>query len=236
MDLPSLVLPVDLREPVRHGAVDLYAPDPAFAPGPGVLIVHGGPLPAQVLPRPREWPVYRAYASLLASRGATAAMLDHRYHVVGSPEDALSDLRHAVDLLRDQPGVDGDRIAVWYFSGGGLLTPHWLSAPPAWLRCVGLSYPVFIPDPAWGPADLPSPAEAVASIGEVPIVLTRAGLEREDWAAAVEDFVAAAAKAGARLEIVDVPDGQHAFDAKDDTDASRAAILRATDLILSYVA
>lgn len=69
-----------------------------------------------------------------------------------------------------------------------------------------------------------APIEAVAEAGPAAprIVLTRVGLERPLLAGFVDDYVTAAA--AAPLEVIGVPDGQHAFDVLDDTDQSRGAI------------
>ena len=66
-------------------------------------------------------------------------------------------------------------------------------------------------------------------------MLTRAGLERPDFAAAVAAFVDAASDCGARLEIIDVPNGQHGFDTLDHTAESRDAVSRALDSVLRFL-
>jgi acetyl esterase/lipase len=229
--LRSLVLPVEERHAERSGPVDLYPPDDTTRPRPAVLFVHGGPVPAELRPTPRDWPQYRAYGSLAAGRGAVGATVDHRLHSPAAYPDAAADVRAAVESVRADPRVDGDRLALWFFSGGGMLAADWLRDPPPWLRCVALSYPLMQPFPGW-PADPRfRPADAVAQAGDLPIVLTRVGRENPVIAEGVQAFVTAAA--GARLEIVEVPRGRHAFDCLDDDDASRAAITRAVDLVLA---
>jgi acetyl esterase/lipase len=130
--------------------------------------------------------VYRGYGSAVAARGAVAVMVDHGLRDMAS-FPAAADVAAAVDLARADPRVDADRIALWFFSGGGLL----------------------------------------------PIVLTRVGLERPRLAAGVEAFIDAAQECGARLEIIDVPHGQHGFDMLDHTDESRLAVTRALDAVLA---
>jgi dienelactone hydrolase len=75
----------------------------------------------------------------------------------------------------------------------------------------------------------------VAEAGELPIVLTRVGRERPELAALVDAFIEAAQACGARLEIVDVPNGQHAFDILDHTDESRAAVMTAFEKVLALL-
>jgi acetyl esterase/lipase len=228
--LKPFVLPVAVRPAERDGAVDVYPPGDT-RPRPAVLLVHGGPLPAQVRPGPRDWPMFRGYASLLASRGVVAATVGHRLHTPADYPTAAADVRAAVDLLRADPRVDADRVALWFFSGGSLIAADWLREPPAWLRVLALTYPLLTPFPGWPVDPAFRPVEAVAAAGDLPIVLTRVGLEDPVVAEGVAAFVAAAAKA--RLKIVDVPRGRHGFDFLDDDDESRAAIETAVGQVLT---
>ncbi|HTF10355.1 MAG TPA: alpha/beta hydrolase [Asanoa sp.] len=246
---PFVVGHPDLPPPVRAaGNLDLYLPD-GPGPHPVVLLVHGGPIPEELGVSPRGWPVMRGYAALLVAAGVAAAVVDHRLHVVDTPDgptvDAVSaaaDVAAAAATLRAHPDVDGDRVVYWVFSGGGLLSADWLRDRPAWLRAIFLSYPLLASPAPLLPVEERlhldprfTPIEAVASAGAEapPIVLTRVGRERPLLAGFVDEFVAAAAKAP--LEIIDVPDGQHAFDVLDDTDQSRAAlhtaVARAVELL-----
>jgi dienelactone hydrolase len=240
MDHPSVapfVLPVDDRVAHRDGIVDLYLPDEPDGSGvptprPAVVFVHGGPIdPA--FPLAREWPLYQGYGRAAAQRGVVGAMVDLRLTRFTELEPAAEDLATAVDLVRADPRVDPDRLAIWAFSGGGLLTADWLRRPPAYLRCVALNYPVLAPLP-WLPAIARfRPIDALAGAGDLPIVLIRAGRDRDDIARTQADFVTAARERGARLDIIDVPDGQHAFDIVDDTDQSRAAITTSLDTVFA---
>ena len=238
VDLPPhmqpFVVPVEPRTAERAGRVDLYRPDDVTQPVPAIVFVHGGPVPAELEPTPRGWPVFQGYGSLCATRGVVGATIDHRLHDVGSYPAAADDVAEAVALVRADPGVDADRIALWFFSGGGLLIADYLRTPPDWLRCVAATYPWLAPPPEWD--DRFRPALAVAKAGDLPIVLTRAGLERPAVAAIVEEFVDAARACDARLEIIDVPNGQHGFDSLDHTDESIQAVTRAVDSVLGFLA
>ena len=55
-------------------------------------------------------------------------------------------------------------LALWFFSGGGLLLADWLRDPPPWLRCIAASYPLLGPLPGW-PDDPPSVADGPPSGG-----------------------------------------------------------------------
>ena len=229
--LKPFVLPVETRTAERRDNVDFYLPD-TDQPRPAIVFVHGGPTPAELSPTPRDWPVYRAYGSLAASRDTVGVTVGHRLHSVTAYPTAAEDVAAAVELVRADPRVDADRVAMWFFSGGGPLSADWLRDPPAWLRCVAASYPLLVGLPGWGVPDRFRPIEAVAHAGALPIVLTRVGREHPQVAAGVEEFVTAARSVGAHLQIIDVPNGHHGFDYVDDTDESRKAIEEALDAVL----
>ncbi|MEU7407649.1 alpha/beta hydrolase, partial [Streptomyces sp. NPDC044948] len=219
----------------RHGNVDLHLPD-AEEPRPAVVFVHGGPVPADARPTPRDWPVLTGYARYAADKGAVGAVLDHRLHDLADYGRAADDVAAAVELVRSDPRVDADRIALWFFSGGGLIAADWLDTPPAWLRCLAATYPVLAPLPNWGLQDSRfHPVRAVAGAGSPPVVLTRVGREMPEIAATVEEFLAAAEKHGADVEVIDVPHGHHSFETVDPTDESREAVRHAMRSVLGLV-
>ncbi|CAM5400075.1 hypothetical protein SMICM304S_09565 [Streptomyces microflavus] len=228
-----LDLPERPRE--RTGNTDLYLPG-GTGPHPAVVFVHGGPVPAGARPTPRDWPTLKGYARYVAGRGAVGVTVDHRLHAVTDYERAAEDVTAAVERVRADPRVDGDRIALWFFSGGGPLTADWLAAPPAWLRCLAADYPIMAPLPSWGMTGARfHPVRAVARAGGLPIVLVRAGREMAEIAATVEEFLTEAERCGANVEVVDVPDGRHGFETLDPTDDSRAAVHRAVGAVLAHL-
>lgn len=238
---PAHLRPFPLEVPElpreRREHVDLYLPPGAGGPRPAVLFVHGGPVPAGARPTPREWPTLVGYARYAAGRGAVGATLDHRLHDVADYARAAADVAAAAELVRADPRVDADRVALWFFSGGGLLMADWLAAPPAWLRCLSATYPVLAPLPNWGLAGGRfRPADAVARAGALPVVLTRAGLESPGIAATVEGFLAAGKDCGADVEVVDVPNGHHGFETVDPADEWREPVDRAMRSVLAHLA
>ncbi|GGP55004.1 alpha/beta hydrolase [Streptomyces calvus] len=230
--------PIDVPELPRdrRAHVDLYVPE-AEGPRPAVVFVHGGPVPAGARPTPRDWPTLVGYARLAAAAGLVGVTLDHRLHDVGDYGRAAADVTAAVELVRADPRVDADRVALWFFSGAGLLTADWLTKPPAWLRCLAASYPILAPLPNWGLAGSRfHPVRAVAHAGALPVVLLRAGRETAEIAATVEAFVTAAEDCGARLELVDVPNGHHGFETLDAPEEVGPALRHAMRSVATHLA
>ncbi|WP_037859846.1 alpha/beta hydrolase [Streptomyces sp. NRRL S-241] len=228
------VLPVEPVAPERIGIIDLYLPEGATGPSPAVVFVCGGPLPAE-LPwnRPRDWPVYRGYGSLVAAHGAAAAPLQLPLHEYADFPRAAQALAQAIETLRADPRIDADRIAIWFFCGGGPLISGWLRETPEWLRCLAATYPVLGSRP--GKELLPEfePARALAEAGALPpIVLTTVGLEDPLIAETEARFVEVAQEQGVRIEVIDVPNGHHGFDFMDDTQESREAVLQALKSVI----
>jgi dienelactone hydrolase len=139
------------------------------------------------------------------------------------PAAAADRLGLVVEAIRARPEVDADRMALWAFSGGGMLVGRWLADSPAWLGCVALSYPLLRtlqpPAASSSPCDVLRPGR--------PIALTRVGRERPEVQATVDAFLARAAVVNAAVEVIDVPDGQHGFDVLDHAPWSREAVTAA---------
>ncbi|MFE9679851.1 alpha/beta hydrolase [Streptomyces sp. NPDC006285] len=236
--LGPFLLDAPERPRVRDGRVDLHLPEPQGAPGPwpAVLFVHGGPVPSGHVPAPRDWPFYLGYARCTAGLGAVGAVVEHRLHGLTDYARAADDVAEALELLRADPRVDAGRVALWIFSGAGLLAADWIAAPPPWLRCLALTYPILAPLPGWGAVGPRfDPVGALRAGTPPPLVLTRAGLETPQIAATVEEFLSAAEETKAPVEVIDVPHGRHGFETHEPTDESREAVSRALRTVLAHL-
>ncbi|WFE41258.1 hypothetical protein [Micromonospora sp. WMMD998] len=217
----------------RHGDVDLHLPH-GDGGHPAIVVVHGVPGPPHA-PDARDWPLYRGYGALLAGGGAVVAI---PRLTVASPDDltvVAARVADTADLVRADPRVDPERVALWFFSGAGLLIGDWLRDPPRWLRGLAATYPLLAPLPGWPPVDPRfHPLDALATGGTdlPPLVLSRVGRERPEVTPGVAAFTAAAGRRGLPLHVVDVPNGQHGFDALDHSEESRAAVRAARDALL----
>ncbi|MEV4656328.1 hypothetical protein [Micromonospora sp. NPDC049301] len=217
----------------RHGSVDLHLPAVA-GPAPAVVLVHGAPLPPGV-PDPRDWLLYRGYGALLADSGLVAALISYQVTELSALPATADDIAGMVEQVRADPRVDPDRVVLWFFSGGGLLSADWLRAAPPWLRGIALTYPLLIPMPGWEIDERFLPVRALDTGGGVPLVLTRAGRDIPPVLAGIEEFLAAATTHDRPVQVIEVPDGQHSFDILDHTSQSEAAVLAARDAVLALL-
>ena len=233
--LQPFVLGVPRVDRERRGSLDVYRPAKTkdAAEYPVVILVHGGPVPADLRPTPRDWPGFVGYACALTHHGLIAVTVDHRLYDTAAYPIAAADVRGAVEDTRALEGVAAQRVALWFFSGGGLLATEWLADPPPWLRCVALTYPVLASPPGWGVPSGFEPIPALGSVGGLALLLTRVGREQPMIADTVAAFTTAAHAQGASLDIIDVADGQHGFDTLDHTDDSRRAVCQALSWVTS---
>ena len=233
--LQPFLLDVPEQRRERTGRVDLHLPE-ADGPRPAVVFVHGGPVPAGVEPTPRDWPTFVGYAQYAASLGAVGATVDHRLHDISAYPQAAEDVAAAVELVRADPRVDPDRVALWFVSAGGLLSAEWIAERPPWLRCVAASYPILVPLPNWGLTDPRfHPVAALGAADRPPIVLIRVERERPEIAVTVAEFLAAAEETTADVEVIDLPGGEHGFEAVDRSEAALRAVERAMRSVLGHL-
>lgn len=195
----------------RQLEMDVYAPPGhAAGPRPAVVFVNGvGDFPGQR--KVRTWGQYTTWPRLVAARGMAAITFDAR-----GGEDNVADVGDALAYVRNhgrELGLDPSRLAAWACSANVRSALAVLMQPgPAAVEAAVLYY---------GNGD---PAELR---GDLPVLLARAGKDRPQMNAMLDQLSARAVQANAPWTILNVPGGHHAFDVLDDTEESRTAI-RAT--------
>jgi dienelactone hydrolase len=195
-------LPMDVYRPAGHeGAV------------PVVLLVHGEADPA-VLRGVRGWGQYTGWGRLLAAQGLAAVVFEHRAVQEAGIAAVDAEVDAAIAAVADRAGelgLDRGRLGVAGFSAGAMLAARATARAPRPIRCAALCY---------GPPDIePDPALP-------PLLVVRAGRDHPELNRAIEAFLVAALAANLPVELVNHPDGHHAFDTVDDTDESRRVIRR----------
>jgi dienelactone hydrolase len=209
----------------RELAMDVYLPA-RRAPGTrvaAVLLVHGEADP-ELLRGVRGWGQYTGWGRLLADQGMAGVAFEHRAildagfeAVVAEVEAALTAVgEHARDL-----GIDPERVGVAAFSAGVVLTAVVLAGAAQRVRCAALCY---------GPLSDLEPDPALP-----PLLVVRAGQDDPGLNRTIDEFVSAAEQHELAVELVHQPEGHHAFDVADDSDASREVIGRVLGFLRGYL-
>ena len=214
---------------------------------PAVFFIHGGPIPAELTP-PTQWGVFVSYGELAAASALVGVTLNHRLHAPADFERSQADVAAAIDYVREHAAelnVDADRLALWYFSGGGPLLSAVLRERPAYVRCVLAFYAFLdmrhrVPDHADAArvarATELSPAAHVRAKGAgLPMFIARAGLDQPMINQAIDTFVQEALSGNATLDVMNHAAGRHGFDILDDDERSREIIARAVDFAQAHV-
>ena len=122
---------------------DLYQSNqPAPNGSPCVILIHGGPLPSNLLTTPKDWGWFQSIGRLVGASGMSAIVLNHRFFGLEQAAAAQADVRDLVDYVREHSqtlGVDRDRLGLWTFSGGGIFLSSFLVETPTWL-CAAVAY------------------------------------------------------------------------------------------------
>ncbi|MEA2604649.1 MAG: hypothetical protein QOF89_5641 [Acidobacteriota bacterium] len=230
--------------------MDVYLPPglPETERRPGVVFVHGGPIPAEVWEPIKHCGIFSSFGRLLAASGFVAVNFSHRYIGFAEIENSMANVEAAFAFLREGAAgfhLDADRLVAWVFSGGGTHIGPLLAARPPWLRCLVGYYTVMDLRPIREriPGDLPE--ETLARFCPVTVLpeanyegpallIARAGLDQPWLNATIDAFVARALAANALIDVLNHPRGHHGFDVLDDDDRSREILARTIDFVRSH--
>jgi dienelactone hydrolase len=201
---------------------------------PAVILVHGGPIGPEITPH--DWGVFRSYGELLAASGLVAVTFTHRLYGAEDYARSAGELRAVIESVRGRSAafhVDGDRLALWAFSGGGPLLSVAFGNPPAYVRAVCSYYAIL--DFEGGPPVYKQVPAALSPLLQLrqgagpfpPVLIARAALDDPWLNQTVDAFVAAALEKKLTLDLLTLPTGHHAFDIRDDEERSRQ-VIRAT--------
>jgi acetyl esterase/lipase len=234
-----IVLTVDAMADVRaqrvvykHDlAMDVYAPPELRAAAPVVLLVHGGPIPTDMV-APTGWGVFQSWAQLLAASGLIACVFDHRLHATTDYERSASDIRDAVAYVRSHvPRANPDQLALWYFSGAGPQLSWLLRERPGYVRCAVALYAMLdlrslVPSDA--SPELHASATALSPTThlptDLPMLVVRAGRDSPMVNVGLDIFVAAAIASNSALDFLNHPRGEHVFECLTDDARTRDII------------
>jgi len=226
--------------------MDVYTPTSASTSTrvPGVLFIHGGPIPSDYRPELKDWGQYQSYGELIAASGFVGITFNHRYYEYSQLEQSANDIRAAIHYTREQAEIfnlDPNRMGLWAISGGGPQLSLVLQDKPKFVRCIVAYYAIL---------DLHEIKEASATLNEetlrksslashishlsfddVPVFMVRAGLDRPELNKTIDLFIREALVSNVPLDLANHPKGRHAFDVLDDDSRSRWIITRTIEFL-----
>ena len=229
--------------------MDIYTPPvlPKDKRIPAVIFIHGGYLPRNMSPQPKDWGVYISYGELMGASGLVGVTFNHRYWGYDEKNMNLSfsDVKAAIQFVRenaDKYHIDPDRIALWAFSGGGPHLSIALKDKLDYVRCIVSYYASLDLRPSVqqiSPDIDPKTVEPFSPIIYLtednyhipPIFIGRAGLDNPTLNLEVDAFIARAISLNENIEVMNHPVGRHGFDIVDYDDRSREIIARTIEFI-----
>ncbi len=241
---------VEVRSDLIYKSVDgqplyanVYAP-PAGQREPGKL------LPAVVFVG-RQQTQYTSWGKLVAASGLMAVIFDYapigNFEHLREPEQDVLDLLEFVRVEGTGLGIDANRLGIWACSS---LPPiGWRMAlrdAPACIRCLVSYYGALNLEPLLTEADPPEVWDLLREYSLVkyldlhpealpPMLVVRAGRDHPRLNQAIETFVAEALRQNAPIEVINYPEGRHAFDVLDDTDRTRQIIRRTLEFLKTHL-
>ncbi len=231
----------DVPYPAPDGTtllLDVYAPASPPSPGPlpGIVFIHGGPVPRDL--NIKESGQYRGWGALAATAGFIGFTFNHRYFAPELLEQSVHDVLTTVDYVRTRAedlSLDPERLCIWACSGGGPHLAPMLRDQPTYLRCI-VSYYAYL-----DARQMPALAKALdaqtleryspityltANTRHCPILVARAGLDNPVLNQTIDDFALRAFTVNWNVEILNHAEGHHGFDVTDDNKRSRDIIAR----------
>lgn len=216
----------------------LFSDSAATEPLPAVVFVFGYPDDALETVGPlHETPHYRSWARLVAARGMTGVL-----YSTADPEADLTAVMRTLSSRGVELGVDGSRIALWVASGNGPVAVDYLRDPSrVELRAAAALYAILPSSEEFMASELstmstnqryalPSHEPSDALAADVPILVVRPGQDHPVLLRLLDEFVEWGRGEGAEIAVLDYPAGDHAFDARDDSERS----LELIEAVLSF--
>jgi acetyl esterase/lipase len=209
---------------------DVYTPvEEAPEAGYPLVIITAGDTPPPPFTLPKDWRVYQDWGRLMAASGMVAVVGGHRIAVPqpANRANALEDIQDMIAYVRDHASeynINPDKLCIMAFSAQ--VPPAMVAAlqgTPDYVACAVAYYGVMeLPGNVYKPY---SPVNFIETepVEELPsILLAKAGFDAARINFSIEKFVEIAEERGADLTLLEHPEGQHAFDLRDDDDTSRA--------------
>jgi tetratricopeptide (TPR) repeat protein len=191
---------------------DIYYP-PAFDKKKNLpVVVFNNGVGSMEVP---EWQIYKDWARLMAANGMIA--INHQSRQ-GKTQKDLEDLLEHLRKQSEELKIDKDNMGVWVCSANSQTGWPVVNDPKHdFIKAIAIYYGVT------------RPQDRVVRRRDLEILLVRAGLDSHTINVGYEELMASALRSDAHVEFINYPEGQHAFDAVDNTARSKEIILQTVD-------
>lgn len=187
----------------------------------------------------RYMQAYIDWARLMAANGIIGVVYE-----TNSPVLDFDNVIEYIDSHADELRIDTNNIGIWSCSGNSPLGVYKVNASDRF-KCHSIYYGLTttINSKYLDDAREMSKQGGFALVvdreytSKTPTLIVRAG--KDHWTLilqAIDEFVAELLKKNVPLELINYPEGQHAFDLLDDNDTSRDIILRTVEFFKSSLA
>lgn len=175
-----------------------------------------------------------SWAQLIAASGMIAVTYESAY-----PYDDVHDAINYISENRKALRIDNSRIGIWACSANPLAALEALTDKNQVysknIKCGVLYYPIinqFLQPAADAPV-IPSLKKELRR--DVPLLLVKAGKEREEWNQAIDLFIEKARALNIPLEYIFYEEGGHGFDTNLDNEKTRKIIQNTIDFIKKHL-
>ena len=225
----------------RRFLMDVFTPLETPPGGsPGVIFIHGGPLPESVAAQGKQLGQYQSFGPFVTAGGLAGVVFSHGFSGLDAFQAARGDVEAAVGYVREHAselGIDPDRLCLVHVSAGGAFLAPFLASRPPWLKCVVLYYSLLRPglmeelgaetvdeeqQATLDPFPFMTPPGATAPA----LLIAEAGRDAAAINADLRRLRDTAIAAGWRVEYWNHPDGPHGFDVSDPSERSRDILMR----------
>ena len=212
---------------------DVYLPP--NGPSPVVVFVHGDAEPDR-LRDGKEWAQYTSWGQLMATSGFAAVTFNRRSTEAGTriaqaEAEVQAMLEHVHQHAADY-ALQPEWMGVWVCSAGPrTVIPLLFRERPEYVRCVVVYYGLLDsrPDSARQYSGI-NVLEGLQNTDNLPpMLLIRAGRDRPHFNDSIGKFLETALRRNLAVELFNHPQGDHAFDVRNDGPRTREVIARTID-------
>jgi tetratricopeptide (TPR) repeat protein len=162
-----------------------------------------------------EWQIYKDWGRLIAAHGIIAITHQARNRKANTDfADLIQYLEENASALQ----IDKNKLGIWVCSGNTPVGWSFANDPKNSAVKAIVVYYGFIP-----------PQERSVRRQDLEIFMARAGLDSYNLNKGMEELMTDALQKDSHIEFVNYPEGQHAFDAFDNTPRSKEIILQTVD-------